>query len=42
VAAVALKEDDDPIAQQILQHHLTNAGYTVRVVSDSRAALPTI
>ena len=30
------------VAQQILHHHLSSAGYTVRMVSDSREALPTI
>jgi signal transduction histidine kinase/CheY-like chemotaxis protein len=41
-AALVLVVDDDLVAQQILHHHLTSAGYTVRVVSDSREALPTI
>jgi signal transduction histidine kinase/CheY-like chemotaxis protein len=41
-AVLVLVVDDDPVAQQILHHHLTSAGYTVRVVSDSREALPTI
>ncbi len=34
--------DDDPIAQEILQQHLLSSGYALRVVSDSREALPTI
>jgi signal transduction histidine kinase/DNA-binding response OmpR family regulator len=41
-APMVVVVDDDVAAQQILHQHLSGAGYTVRVVSDSREALATI
>ncbi len=41
-APMVVVVDDDAASQQILRQHLSSAGYSVRVVSDSRQAVPLI